>query len=62
MEKPRDEQPTKKSNSGKLSSKLKRTSDSLKTQSMFGQQNSKVDKSKRKMETNQIQNTYKTHL
>jgi hypothetical protein len=62
MEKPRDEQPTKKTNSGKLSSKLKRTSDSLKTQSMFGQQNSKVDKSKRKMERNQIQNTYKTHL
>jgi hypothetical protein len=60
--KKRDEQPTKKSNSGKLSSKLKRTSDSLKTQSMFGQQNSKVDKSKRKMERNQIQNTYKTHL
>jgi hypothetical protein len=62
MEKPRDEQPTKKTNSGKLSSKLNRTSDSLKTQSMFGQQNSKVDKSKRKMERNQIQNTYKTHL
>jgi hypothetical protein len=33
MEKARDEQLTKKSNSSKLSGKLKRTSDSLKTQS-----------------------------
>jgi hypothetical protein len=57
MEKMRDEQPTKKSNSGKLSSKLKRTSYSLKTQSknnVFAQQNTKLDKSKRNIERNQI--------